>query len=418
MEYLLSILPAVTIHTNPSTISVKDVFKFFHPRNKDYRDAKFDEDYIARKENNTRYHIPEHQRFFVWTLKQQNNLIDTILRNYPIPDVIVSDTEVRGVFHMEDGQQRFTTLWRFCHNLFPYVPSDYVGDNPPHIYYNNIPDNAPSNSYKLEDISVDAKSQLDNYRINITEIQTEEDLENRKEIICEIFERLNSGKQLTDGDKIWNRKDTPVAKYAIDISLSDDVQPLLKRVFNIDIRKIINPSGKGPSKKSLCSIVGMVLGLSTSMNVDTWANVMTTSFSKISSHLYNDITNKLHVKQGLITICKILDENRGNDQISTSQHASFNRHLGIMIYDWRQRIEEYNCEHNTIVPEYIIEEFNEFWIPVIEYFQNSSYDLDDGDHPITSLYVDGDRKNKNTDIGANIASRHSQLMIKVSEWNM
>lgn len=28
-------------------------------------------------------------------------------------------------------------------------------------------------------------------------------------VICEIFERLNSGKPLTDNDKYWNRKETP-----------------------------------------------------------------------------------------------------------------------------------------------------------------------------------------------------------------
>ena len=437
MEEIRNSMPQIQIHAGLAEINVKDVVKYFHPRDKDYREAnfdeeyreakfdkdyreaKFDEEYITRKETSTRYHIPEHQRFYVWSKKHEIDLIDSILRNYPIPDVIVSDTDVRGLFHQEDGQQRFTALWRYYHNLFPYIPSEYSGDGPPpNIYYSEVPENAPSNSYKLEEVSIDAKNQLDNYRIYIKEIKTEDGLNNRKEIICDIFERLNSGKQLSDGDKVWNRKETPVVKCALDMGLSEDILPLLKRVFNIDIRNIMQPRGRGPSKKPLCSMVGMVLGLSTPMDNENWGNVMTTSYPKINTYLYNEVTNIPHIKDGLITISRILDENRGSDQISAASHASFNRHLGIMIYDWRQRVQEYNCELTERVSDYVIEEYSEFWIPIIEYFQNSEFDLDHPSHPITSLYVGGDRKNKNTDIGANIRSRHTQLMIKVNEWDM
>ena len=65
-----------------------------------------------------------------------------------------------------------------------------------------------------------------------------------------------------------------------------------------------------------------------------------------------------------------------------------------------------------------VDNFKEFWNSVIEYFQSFTYEIDDMRHPITSLYVEGDRKSKNTDIGKNIQSRHTQLLYQVSSWGI
>ena len=65
-----------------------------------------------------------------------------------------------------------------------------------------------------------------------------------------------------------------------------------------------------------------------------------------------------------------------------------------------------------------IENFKDFWMNVIEYFQSFPYELNDIQHPITTLYVDGDRKSKNTDIGKNIQSRHTQLLNQILSWGI
>jgi hypothetical protein len=408
------------VHTTMSEMTTKTAVRLFHPRSKEYRDAGFDDEYIERRERETRFHIPEHQRFYVWKPKQETDLIDTILRNYPIPDFIVSDTEIRGLQHQEDGQQRMTAIWRYFHNLFPYTPTDYVGveEHRPYIYYSEIPSNPRPNSFIMDDICPRAKRQMEEYRIYIKEIKIDETFQDTSQVICTIFERLNSGKPLQDGDKLWNRKNTPAVELAIQLSQDEDVRILLSNVFNINIAKIISSDGKAYSKKSLCSMVAIVLGLSVQTNTNTWADVMTTSFLKVCPYLNSEIATADQVKKGIIAICETLDDalvGEDGHKLTTKENVSLNRHLGIMIYDWRTRF----VSPTQIISEDDIEQYKAFWIEIIEYFQNSCYELDDYLHPITGLYVDGDKKNKGaSECGRWIRSRYDQLIIKAQEWGV
>lgn len=420
LQQIKDSIPKPTIHTSTCTSTVKDVVKLFHPRDKDYKDAGFDEDHIETRRGQTKFHIPDHQRFYVWTSRQEIKLIDTILNNYPIPDVIVSDTEIRGVQEQEDGQQRFTALWRYFHNLFPYVPEQYIGCvDAPHIYYSEVPKKHESNSYILGEIDPDAKRQLDGYVITITEIKIDEIDNNRTAIISEIFERLNSGKPLTDGDKIWNRKDTPIVNAALEIGQDPNIVSDLTTLFKIDIEKIIN-SKKKISKAPLCTIVAIVLGLSVPFNEDAgnhWANIMTTSFPKVCGYLNQPNLNIEYIKIAFATICETIGDatvSESGRRLVANENKSLNRHLGIMIYDWRKRFP--NVDETIYESE--VENFKEFWNSVIEYFQSFPCDLNDSGHPITSLYVNGDRKSKNTDIGKNIQSRHTQLLYLASSWGI
>ena len=61
---------------------------------------------------------PPYQRNFVWTLKDQKQLIDSILRGYPLPNFIVS-LRKDGSYEMVDGQQRATTISKYVKNEFP-----------------------------------------------------------------------------------------------------------------------------------------------------------------------------------------------------------------------------------------------------------------------------------------------------------
>jgi hypothetical protein len=424
LQQIKDSIPKPTIHTGTCTLTVKEVASQFHPRDKDYKDAGFDEDYIEVRRTKTRFHIPEHQRHYVWTKEQENKFIDTLFNNYPIPDVIVCDTEERGVQSQEDGQQRFTACWRYYNNLFSYVPEQYIGcADAPHIYYSELPKKHPPNSYILGDIDPDAKRQLDSYVITIKEIKIDESDNDRSTIISEMFERLNSGKPLTDGDKIWNRKDTPIVRTALQIGQDSDLTSELLNIFKMDIHNIITSKKKIP-KTPLCTIVAMVLGLSVPFNEDIginssnhWANILTTSFTKVCGHLNEPNINIEYIKTAFTAICESIGETRVSEhgrRLETSENKSLNRYLGIMIYDWRTRF----LNIDETVEEEKVENFKDFWKNVIEYFQSVPYDINDTQHPITSLYVDGDRKSKNTDIGKNIQSRHTQLLYLVSSWGI
>lgn len=55
---------------------------------------------------------PEYQRNYIWSTKDQSDLIDTILRGFPIPCFFIYKDE-KGKFEMVDGQQRSKTIYRF-----------------------------------------------------------------------------------------------------------------------------------------------------------------------------------------------------------------------------------------------------------------------------------------------------------------
>ena len=70
---------------------------------------------------------PPYQRNFVWTLKDQKQLIDSIMRGYPLPNFIVS-LRKDGIYEMVDGQQRATTISKFVKNEFPDFDKKYFRD--------------------------------------------------------------------------------------------------------------------------------------------------------------------------------------------------------------------------------------------------------------------------------------------------
>lgn len=70
---------------------------------------------------------PPYQRNFVWTLKDQKQLIDSIMRGYPLPNFIVS-LRKDDSYEMVDGQQRATTISKYVKNEFPNSNKQFFRD--------------------------------------------------------------------------------------------------------------------------------------------------------------------------------------------------------------------------------------------------------------------------------------------------
>lgn len=70
---------------------------------------------------------PPYQRNFVWTLKDQKQLIDSIMRGYPLPNFIIYQRK-DGSYEMVDGQQRATTISKYVKNEFPNTNKQYFRD--------------------------------------------------------------------------------------------------------------------------------------------------------------------------------------------------------------------------------------------------------------------------------------------------
>ena len=90
--------------------------------------ATFWENFLLKKYN----FDPEYQRLSVWSDEKQSFLIDTILRNYPIPPIFLHQhiDPATGKTHYDviDGKQRLTSIQRFINDLIP-VTSETFDDN-------------------------------------------------------------------------------------------------------------------------------------------------------------------------------------------------------------------------------------------------------------------------------------------------
>ncbi|MBQ8417942.1 MAG: DUF262 domain-containing protein [Phascolarctobacterium sp.] len=142
--------------------------------------SEFYERHLLNKYN----YEPKYQRKGdVWSEEKQSFLIDSILKNYPMPPIFlhqIIDTKTGATrYNVIDGKQRLTTILKFIDNNLE-LPSDYddgaFGDS-------------RLNSKKFEDLNGDLeafKMQFWRYVLSVEYIEADD-----TDIINNVFDRLN-----------------------------------------------------------------------------------------------------------------------------------------------------------------------------------------------------------------------------------
>lgn len=132
---------------------------------------------------------PDYQRFYIWDLKKEQGLIDSILRGFPIPPVWIwthEDSSGDTVYEVIDGQQRLTCIRRYLNNEFPFketsgTPGEIDISEADGKYYDKAPSGQQGgilpNSFQ---------SRLRGYTVPYVEVKT-----NNRDQIIDIFKRLN-----------------------------------------------------------------------------------------------------------------------------------------------------------------------------------------------------------------------------------
>lgn len=76
--------------------------------------------------NNRLYVNRRYQRKLVWTLEEKQKLIDSILRRFPVPAILISErTSEPGSFEIIDGLQRLHAIASFIETAFPTADGRY-----------------------------------------------------------------------------------------------------------------------------------------------------------------------------------------------------------------------------------------------------------------------------------------------------
>lgn len=219
----------------------------------------------------------------------RERLVDSVMSDFPIHAMVLSThyehvgEEVVEYFNVQDGQQRLTTLYNFMEGK---CDTTYDGKT-------------------FAEFSVDEKAKYRAYAVPCQEISknvgiTQEEYAN---VLTDIFERLNSGKPLSDNEKYHARRGEPAVKYA-----THDLPnlPGLKAGFDM----FIGPIGTGQAFKLMGDMVGAVLTI-----IKRSGNHLTTSFVRNFKNLSEAISeaNKEKVQSTFADWFRILNLAYTND---------------------------------------------------------------------------------------------------------
>lgn len=114
---------------------------------------------------------PDFQRRVVWSEKAQKSLIDTIVRNLPMPKVFFATetlSESKTLRRVIDGQQRLTAIFHFLEGRFRVS----LNNSPLELFF--------------EELTPEARNQILEYRIDGNDIFSVDD-----HLIREIYSRVN-----------------------------------------------------------------------------------------------------------------------------------------------------------------------------------------------------------------------------------
>lgn len=204
--------------------------------------------------------VPDHQRYPSWAQSNKERLVDSVMSNYPIGQITLTkhhDHDGEEYFNVQDGQTRMGALQDFVMGLFPW------------------------NGKLYSDLTPDERARFNNYVIQVDIFKKDRSMSQLEFdcIICEIFERLNSGKPLSDNDKYWNRKETPAMQLLNRLKCSAEFGPLIRRYMWSNL-------GGGKGRSGLNHFIGLLLGL-----INQRAECISTSFMQNGGTLMETVVD-------------------------------------------------------------------------------------------------------------------------------
>jgi hypothetical protein len=176
--------------------------------------------------------IPDHQRDYCWPIIKAERFIESVMRSYPIPSIIISQGRTDPKPSIEDGRQRITTASMYRNNNFPCKGKFF------------------------RDLTEREQDWFDNYQMSIIKYSnfTQEDR-------IKIFDWFQNGAPLSTGERYHAHASTFLVKFVKDtfftpgMGLHDRAIPIWGARNTNDKRR-----------KWLQSAVALVVGLAHGMS--------------------------------------------------------------------------------------------------------------------------------------------------------
>ena len=241
--------------------------------------------------------IPDHQRPYIWNDKLGSNFIDTIMQGLPTQNIIVYQEVLNGRLKkwIEDGQQRYMTVKQFINGELPNVK--YQGKS-----YIELPE-----AYK---------TQIKTYQFTVC---TMEDVPYETRV--ELFQRLQDGVKLTDGQRFNTSGAMPIVQLA-------------KRIQ--DDERIEEIWGKQPENKSFSKLANYV-AIAAGLNLGSDDHI-TSSYAVLKDELKTPI-NEMLVNERLDKLFDVYKRAQEECAITSKKKITefpVGKYTGYILYNMRQ----------------------------------------------------------------------------------
>lgn len=164
------------------------------------------EEYL--KDNNLLL-TPEYQRDFCWSTEKQITFLDTIYKNWIIPNYVIyklSTLESKDsdfCYECIDGQQRFKTIKNFIENTNNEI---YIKIDKLKVFYSKKDSNKlllqKKTKYRI--LTKDEKNNFNDYQMFINIIKSKNNKSLNIDTKCQIFNRLQNGESVASYIKLKN----------------------------------------------------------------------------------------------------------------------------------------------------------------------------------------------------------------------
>lgn len=243
-------------------------------------------------------YIPPSQRKWAWKKgDKQVRLIDSIGLNFPIGSIILNKKFEAGRerFQIYDGRHRVETIHGFLNDAFKVW------------------------SRKFSELSALEKHILQTTMIPVVIVENATD-----DQLSEIFDRLNSGKPLSNKDHCWNWKNSRLISSTLAVVLRNNER--INSIFNLRYED------ESDVRNDLPDWVGLALGLAKNNSA-----YMTTSWIRLAPHKDEDVDTAA-VQAGLDALFTLLTEaNRISPLSRTAKYKEYKK-LGFInaffLADW------------------------------------------------------------------------------------
>lgn len=263
------------------------------------------------------------QRRLVWTEKQKVRLIETILMDYPVPEIYLweqaPNTETgQQMFSIVDGQQRLSTLREFTSNEWPltasYLDEDHQGENYASLHWKDLPEELRAKIYQ--------------YNINVRRIPSDIS----EDEIRKIFARLNeTDRSLNPQEMQHATLNGEFLNAALEVADCEEMKVL--EIFTKDnIRRMVD-----------VEFASQLLGYERKGIVSDTQKSMNELYDDFSDEYPDASSDKKKIRQSLKFMAEVFQDASVRDMFETQNnvytlHSLFDAVPDVSASDWTERL--------------------------------------------------------------------------------